>query len=337
MDETFKELLPIKDQIWDETTTRLVSISCIAYNQDRFIRETLDGFLNQRTSFAVEILIHDDASTDRTADIIREYEERYPHIVKPIYQTENQYRKGIKPGMFNLDRAKGIYYATCEGDDYWDDPFKLQLQVDFLESNPDYSLVYTNFRKFNQNTGEFKEYTANQIEGIEDLLTGNSIGTLTVCTKLELLKEFYRTDNKELPHLSFGDYQRWLYLITKGRFKHLDRFSAIYRVLENSASHSANEEKIVKFSEDIQICKEFFINKYLPGREDLRLRARQVKLLKILNLAMIHSNRNLFKRYASQTGFLKDYNNKRLVFILYIAKFNFSLGSWLFRLRSRRR
>lgn len=120
----------------------LVSIICTAYNHGPFIRQCLDGFMMQKTNFPFEVLIHDDASTDNTAEIIREYEDKYPDIIKPIYQTENQYQKGIKIGVTYLyPRAKGKYIAECEGDDYWTDPLKLQKQVDFLESNPSYVLV----------------------------------------------------------------------------------------------------------------------------------------------------------------------------------------------------
>lgn len=121
--------------------TPLLSICCLAYNHAPYIRQCLDGFMMQKTDFAFEVLIHDDASTDGTADIIREYEAKYPDIIKPIYQTENQYSKGIKiSGTYQFPRAKGKYIAMCEGDDYWTDPLKLQKQVDFLEKNEDYVL-----------------------------------------------------------------------------------------------------------------------------------------------------------------------------------------------------
>lgn len=117
----------------------VVSIVCITYNHEPYIRQCLDGFLMQKTDFPFEVLIHDDASTDRTADIIREYEVKYPHIIKPIYQTENQFSKGVKIGLTYLyPNARGKYIAECEGDDYWTDPLKLQKQVDILEENPGY-------------------------------------------------------------------------------------------------------------------------------------------------------------------------------------------------------
>lgn len=127
---------------WQERDkTPLVSIVCITFNHERYIRDALNGFLMQKTDYPFEILIHDDASTDNTADIIRDYERRYPQLIKPIYQTENQYSKGIKISpTFNFPRAQGQYIALCEGDDFWTCCDKLSRQVSFLRQNPNVSL-----------------------------------------------------------------------------------------------------------------------------------------------------------------------------------------------------
>lgn len=120
----------------------LVSICCATYNQANYIGECLEKIIAQQVNFTFEILIHDDASTDGTTQIIETYATKYPELIFPIYQTENQYQKGNKriTATFNLPRAKGKYIAICEGDDYWTDPFKLQKQVDFLEAHPEYNL-----------------------------------------------------------------------------------------------------------------------------------------------------------------------------------------------------
>jgi len=111
----------------------VVSICCITYNHQPYIEDALEGFLIQETDFPFEILIHDDASTDRTADIIREYQAKYPRLIKPIYQTENQYSKGLKMNpTFNFPRAKGKFIALCEGDDKWINRNKLQIQLDCM-------------------------------------------------------------------------------------------------------------------------------------------------------------------------------------------------------------
>lgn len=122
-------------------TKPLVSISCITYNHELYIRDSLEGMLMQQCDFDFEILIHDDASTDNTQKIIKEYQEKYPNIIKPIFQKENQYSKGKRGfnATYNFTRAKGKYIAICEGDDYWTDPLKLQKQVDFLEANNEFS------------------------------------------------------------------------------------------------------------------------------------------------------------------------------------------------------
>lgn len=117
-----------------------VSIICNAFNHEKYIEKTLEGFLTQKTEYSFEVLVHDDASTDRTAEIIRRYEKQYPDIIKPIYQTENQYSKGVNvSGTYQYSRAKGKYIAFCEGDDYWCCEEKLQRQVEFLETHPKYS------------------------------------------------------------------------------------------------------------------------------------------------------------------------------------------------------
>ncbi len=123
----------------------LVSIRCITYNHEPYIRQCLEGFVMQKANFRFEAIVHDDASTDGTADIIREYAEKYPDIIKPIYETENQYSKHDGSIRRIMDEhMHGKYIAICEGDDYWTDPLKLQKQVDFLEAHPDYSLCFHN-------------------------------------------------------------------------------------------------------------------------------------------------------------------------------------------------
>lgn len=127
-----------------EHQDRMVSICCITYNQASYIRDALEGFIKQNTDFVYEVLIHDDASNDGTAEIIREYTARYPNLIYPILQTENQYSKGLTniSGTFNFPRARGKYIAMCEGDDYWTDENKLQKQVDYMEAHPDCSLCF---------------------------------------------------------------------------------------------------------------------------------------------------------------------------------------------------
>lgn len=114
----------------------LLTVICITFNHKNFLRKCLEEILNQETTFPVEIIIHDDASSDGTTDIVLEYSARYPGLIKSIIQRTNQYSKGLKPGLLALSHAQGAFVAWCEGDDYWVDPQKLQKQVSFLSNNP---------------------------------------------------------------------------------------------------------------------------------------------------------------------------------------------------------
>ena len=123
----------------------LVSVLCTAYNHEEYIRDALESIVSQQTDFPFELLVNDDASTDGTAAIIREYAEKYPDIVRPFYQEKNLYSQDIDIyyAVF-FPNARGKYVAFCEGDDYWTDPTKLQRQVDFLEVHPEYSACVHN-------------------------------------------------------------------------------------------------------------------------------------------------------------------------------------------------
>lgn len=132
--------LPSETQIMSAWKTRvdapLVSVICITYNHERYIEDALRGFLIQVTDFPFEIIVHDDASNDRTAEILNRYQSLYPHIIKPIFQTVNQY--ATSPGIpisRCLEAAAGEYIALCEGDDFWIHPLKLKKQINALSDS----------------------------------------------------------------------------------------------------------------------------------------------------------------------------------------------------------
>ena len=132
----------------------MVTIRCITYNHEPYIRQCLDGFVMQKTDFRFEAIVHDDASTDNTATIIKEYAEKYPDIIKPIFETENQYSKRDASLTRIMDNhTHGKYVAMCEGDDYWIDPLKLQKQIDFLEAHPEYSYSCHRYNILDDATG----------------------------------------------------------------------------------------------------------------------------------------------------------------------------------------
>ena len=184
-----------------QDTEPLVSINCITYNHEAYIRKALEGFLMQKTDFKFEVLIHDDASTDQTANIIRKYEKKYPEIIKPIYQKENQYSKNISISKhFQYPRARGKFIAMCEGDDYWIDPLKLQKQVKFLENNPDFSMSCHNAIVLWENKQKrpelFSPDILQSILGIKDILKGWFIPTASIIFRTEITQQLPNWQNK---------------------------------------------------------------------------------------------------------------------------------------------
>jgi glycosyltransferase involved in cell wall biosynthesis len=238
--------MPIADQIWAEETVPLVSICCIAYNHERFIRDALDGFLKQKTTFPVEILIHDDASTDRTAAIIREYTSKCPLLFKPIYQTENQYSKGGRINTrFNFSRARGKYIAICEGDDFWTDPLKLQKQVSFLEENPDFATCFHNVNEFNEDYPERNRLHNSPkmaaVTSLDDLLAGtNYIATASTVTRTHLVQKLPSWASA----LPFGDYALHIIAARQGKIRYIDEVMGTYRIHQGGVhGHLKNSPK----------------------------------------------------------------------------------------------
>lgn len=210
----------------------MVSICCITYNHGDYIRETLEGFLSQKISFPIEILIHDDASTDNTQQIIREYTARYPHVIRPILRTENQYSKGISNiSVFNFPRARGRYIAMCEGDDCWICPDKLQTQVDYLEAHPGCALCFHSARicavDGSMAGGRMRPYTGDRIVQPEDIVDKPSgYPTASLTFPAEIIKELpdYYLD------CPVGDIPMQLMMACRGYGYYMDRDMCVYRV-----------------------------------------------------------------------------------------------------------
>lgn len=238
--------------------TPFVSIVCNTYNHVNFIRQCLDGFIMQQTSFPFEILVHDDASTDGTAEIVREYERNYPDLIKPIYQKENQYSKGVKVSLtYQYSRAKGKYIALCEGDDYWTDPLKLQKQVDFLEANPVYSMCFTRCQFYYERDQEIREIYPLSIinDGVitmSHFISGCEIPqTLTLLFRREMLE-------KSLFHKCAyaNDICLYYFLLKKGPAFCIPSCMGCYRIHSGGVWSSLNEKKrfIWKLKRNLAIC-----------------------------------------------------------------------------------
>lgn len=215
---------------WKNPENILVSITCIAYNHEPFIEQSIQGFLIQETTFAFELIIHDDASTDNTQEIIRKYQKLYPNLIRTILQTENHWMgKGINATTTIVwPSAKGKYIAWCEGDDYWTDSLKLQKQVDFLEANEEYVLTFHPVKILKPDGSFAEDFITTVPENYESQETlarsGNYIHTPSV-----VFRNIIKTFPPEFSLSPIGDYFLYMILAKHGKMKMLEGEMAVYR------------------------------------------------------------------------------------------------------------
>lgn len=224
-----------------ENDNILVSVVCDVYNHEPYLRQCFDGFVMQKTNFKFEVLVHDDASTDKSAEIIIEYTNKYPDIFKPIIQKENQYSKGVGIWKtYQFPRVKGKYVAFCEGDDYWIDPLKLQKQVTAIESDSKNTMVYTAFSTVDETGNSIYRYDLhyNMCKSKSGnifpfLLFRNVVMTVSCMVNRNVLEsKLYLDCNKSL------DYNLFLAASSLGNCIYLDYETCSYRKVGNSMTNS---------------------------------------------------------------------------------------------------
>lgn len=249
----------------------LVSICCLAYNHEKYIDKTLKGFIEQETTFEYEVLIHDDASSDNTVKIIKEYQRKYPNIIKPIFQVENQTSKGINvQKTYNYPRIKGRYVAYCEGDDYWCDKNKLQLQVEALEINKDCS-ISTHITQCISKDGKLlnsffpPQDISKNILTLEDYLKSELIDRNWTfhLSSFMVRKEIidYMCNNQIEFFNAFkrvGDFPLIVFSLTKGNLIYINKEMSHYRCFSGGFMTNWQQDKNSKIN-----IAENFINGYL--------------------------------------------------------------------------
>lgn len=278
-----------------------VGVRCFTYNQAQYITDTLNGFVMQQTSFPFITMVVDDASTDGEQEVIASYVEEnfdtknqdiayqeeadYAHItfaqhktnkncyIVVLYLKENHYQKGKNRKKLEYlaqwhDNVK--YTALCEGDDYWIDPHKLQKQFDFLEANPDYSMVCTCAQQYIQaeeKLGSIIGYS--EAFDLQHLLYGNPICTLTTMMRYDALNNYVKDIQPHTHNWRMGDLPIWLYFAATGKIGFIPDITSIYRVLTESASHSSDYNTTIAFFRSSIDVNLYFTKRYAPELSDI--------------------------------------------------------------------
>lgn len=307
-----------------------VSILCMAYNHGKYLRQTLEGFLDQKTDFAYEIIIHDDASTDDTAQIIREYAQKYPEIICPVFQTENQYSQNVHiMAEFVNPLVRGKYIALCEGDDYWTDPNKLQLQYDIMESHPECSMCVHRIERVLED-GSFEgryQPAADMEEGKIDTVRFLEIQrsypfqTGSFFMRADLWLDLEQNPPRFRMASDVGDEPALLYMVAHGDIYYLPRCMSAYRIFSVGSWSSANKktlEKRLKHARHFYEMMRLF-DEYTDHQYDCRL-----ELFKGKVLWLSENYRELVRK--ENRGCMKYFGLVKRIYIYLCAAFPFVSG-----------
>lgn len=284
----------------------LVSIICNTYNHERYIAKAIDSFLCQKTNFGIEVLIHDDCSTDNTALIVKEYEKKYPDIIKPIYAPKNRLGRGINiNNNFQYPRAIGKYVAFCEGDDFWIDENKLQKQVDFLESHKNFIGCVHKYIVVNKEGQEIDEKTFGYYENegvysLKDFPDNELPSQLASLVCRNIFTDSATQYPEELINVKIqGDIKLYLYLLAYGDIYRMNDTMSAYRFVVESGNSSWSSR--MKFKTNgyeiwcsIQALEETY-NKLYNKKIDLKKRKTDAAVKTITDLMMTRDKEHFIK------------------------------------------
>lgn len=277
------------------TENPLVSIIVTTYNQEKTIGRALDSLLSQKTDYSFEIIVGEDNSpADNTRAVCEEYAARYPEIIKLMPKAPN---KGVLKNYDDcLNECRGKYISGCAGDDWWHNPNKIKLQVDFLENNPEYGLIHTNYSVLDVDSGriippEKKDYPQGDV--YDRLFLGNIVSAPTVMYKKSLLDYVDYKSFRERG-IKIEDYPTWLEISKHTKFYYLDVDTVTYSIAKGSLSNPGDVEQCVFFLKQLYLIHDYFVNKYPEkGIDSQRL--------------LVYYSRLIHKRYLKSFRYRKSF------------------------------
>lgn len=237
----------------------LVAVCLITYNHVAFIRDAIEGVLSQKTNFAFQLVVADDFSTDGTREILKEYQSKYPDLITLILQHENVGPLRNWSSLMTYPETK--YIAYLEGDDYWQDPYKLQIQVDYMESDERCGMSFTNYDVLMRHARHScaMKNTQNYYTDKFTLFVENYIVSSTVVMRrsifLDALNYLKNTEFR------MGDYPIWLYFSMVSRISFVSGCTTVYRVIGGSSSHRGYLSQIRMFESEYDV-KQFFMARF---------------------------------------------------------------------------
>jgi len=241
----------------------------VTYNHEKYIRQSIESVLKQKTEFPFQLIIGEDCSKDNTRNIVIEYANRYPDIIKAILNKRNL---GLVTNVSNVSSScKGKYILFCDGDDYWHNIYKMQTQVEYMESHPEVGIVHGDVNHLIESTNELiecynKKYNIPIPEGsiFTELLLSNHyfLKTMSSCIRKELLDKYYDFNLPVQKQWTLYDLPIWLELAKHSKINYINESFGTYRISDNSVSNQIDPVQRYKFHKSVFDVKLYYANKY---------------------------------------------------------------------------
>lgn len=288
---------------------QLLSILCITYNHDKFIGEAIESWLEQKTDFQIEIIIGDDCSTDKTVYEVKKHLKIHNNI-KLIERAKNI--GFINNFIETYKQCNGKYIAICEGDDYWIDKNKLQMQVDFLENNNNYVLTHTNVFTLN-NEKKLCQLKPDSYNYENNIYNKNEISTLTA-----VFRNFNIDFSEKWSQFMMADWPLWITLSEKGRFKYFDNKTGVYRINETGIWQNGWKDKIgsERLLNEVAVL-DFFLKKDSYNNNFIRMAI----IHRLVNVAQFFNKVKSYKLNINKQNLYYAFKSKELFKELIVSFF----------------
>ena len=288
---------------------QLLSILCITYNHDKFIGEAIESWLEQKTDFQIEIIIGDDCSTDKTVYEVKKHLKIHNNI-KLIERAKNI--GFINNFIETYKQCNGKYIAICEGDDYWIDKNKLQMQVDFLENNNNYVLTHTNVFTLN-NEKKLCQLKPDSYNYENNIYNKNEISTLTA-----VFRNFNIDFSEKWSQFMMADWPLWITLSEKGRFKYFDKKTGVYRINETGIWQNGWKDKIgsERLLNEVAVL-DFFLKKDSYNNNFIRMAI----IRRLVNVAQFFNKVKSYKLNINKQNLYYAFKSKELFKELIVSFF----------------
>lgn len=247
----------------------IISVFIFTYNQEKLVSKTIESVLDQKTSYPYELIIAEDCSKDSTLKVCLDYQKKYPGIIRVVGNKPN---KGIIKNFHESISlyARGKYVAAVAGDDWWHDTGKLQKQVDFLENNPEYGMVFSDTLVYSEAKKKLLKYKPSNCPcSFKDLIIQNSISALTTCYRKDLFDRYVQEVDPIKEDFPGEDYPFWIWLSYNTKLYHIKLPLTTYRLQISSLSHSESKDRRLQFEIDRLNIKLFFYNFFNLDNKDI--------------------------------------------------------------------